>query len=64
MLVGTERGQWVVPPTRAIWLPIGTWHQVSMVSKVRMRSIYVRGDRLKGCPPIAACWRCRRCCAS
>lgn len=50
MLVGTERGQWVVPPTRAIWLPIGTWHQVSMVSPVRMRSIYVRGDRLEGLP--------------
>ncbi|AUH49497.1 AraC family transcriptional regulator [Chromobacterium sp. ATCC 53434] len=50
MLVGTERGQWIVPPTRAIWLPIGTWHEVRMVSPVRMRSIYVRRDRLAGLP--------------
>ncbi|KUM02025.1 helix-turn-helix transcriptional regulator [Chromobacterium subtsugae] len=50
MLVSAERGQWVVPPTRAIWLPIGAWHQVKMVSDVRMRSIYVREDKLQGLP--------------
>ncbi|UTH75297.1 helix-turn-helix transcriptional regulator [Chromobacterium sp. IIBBL 290-4] len=50
MWVGTERGQWIVPPTRAIWLPIGTWHQVRMVSPVRMRNIFVRQDMLSGLP--------------
>ncbi|OHX15828.1 AraC family transcriptional regulator [Chromobacterium amazonense] len=50
MWVGTERGQWIVPPTRAIWLPIGTWHQVKMVSPVRMRNIFVRQDMLAGLP--------------
>ncbi|WP_434632818.1 AraC family transcriptional regulator [Chromobacterium sp. CV08] len=50
MLVSAERGQWVVPPTRAIWMPIDSWHQVRMVSDVRMRSIYVRQDMLDGLP--------------
>ncbi len=50
MVVSTAEGQWIVPPTRGIWLPIGTWHTVRMVTAVRMRTVYVRGDALAGLP--------------
>jgi AraC-like DNA-binding protein len=50
MLVTTDTGQWIVPPTRAIWLPIGTWHQVRMLGEVQMRSVYVREDSLNDLP--------------
>lgn len=50
MLVTTPQGQWIVPPTRAIWLPIGTWHQVRMLGEVQMRTVYVREDALAGLP--------------
>lgn len=50
MLVTTDAGQWIVPPTRAIWLPIGTWHQVRMLGEVQMRTVYIREDSLTGLP--------------
>jgi len=50
MVVSTAQGQWIVPPTRGIWLPIGTWHTVRMVTPVRMRTVYVRADALVGLP--------------
>ncbi|MCP1290183.1 helix-turn-helix transcriptional regulator [Chromobacterium sp. S0633] len=50
MMVTTDQGRWIVPPTRGIWLPIATWHQVNMLSRVRMRTVYVRGDALNGLP--------------
>ncbi|MBK0415507.1 helix-turn-helix transcriptional regulator [Chromobacterium haemolyticum] len=50
MMVTTDQGRWIVPPTRGIWLPIATWHQVNMLSRVRMRTAYVRGDALAGLP--------------
>ncbi|WP_028534998.1 AraC family transcriptional regulator [Paludibacterium yongneupense] len=50
MVVTTEQGRWIVPPTRGLWLPIGTWHRVRMVGRVRMRTIYVREDALEGLP--------------
>jgi AraC-like DNA-binding protein len=50
MVVTTDFGQWVVPTTRGIWLPIGTWHQVRMVTAVRMRTIYVRDEINDGLP--------------
>lgn len=50
MLVTTDAGQWIVPPTRAIWLPIGTWHHVRMLGEVQMRTVYIREDRLAGLP--------------
>lgn len=35
-------GQWVVPATRAVWIPSGVEHSVRMVGQVRMRTAYVR----------------------
>lgn len=40
MIVDTPRGSWVVPPQRAIWLPAGTSHRVTMRGEVAMRTIY------------------------
>lgn len=46
MVAMTDRGQWIVPPTRGVWLPIGTRHSIRTVTAVRMRNIFIRGDRL------------------
>ena len=39
MLVETDAGQWIVPPTRAIWVPIGVWHRSIMLGEVLMRTV-------------------------
>lgn len=44
MLVNSEGGQWVVPPTRGIWMPAGVAHAIRCIGVVHMRSIYVRPD--------------------
>ena len=50
MLVETDAGQWIVPPTRAIWVPIGVWHRTLMLGEVRMRTVYIRQEKLAGLP--------------
>jgi len=42
MVVQTPAGQWVVPPTRAIWMPAGTLHWIRCVGAVHMRSLFVK----------------------
>jgi AraC-like DNA-binding protein len=44
MLVAAEGGQWIVPPTRGIWMPAGLTHRIRCIGVVHMRSIYVRPD--------------------
>ena len=44
MVVKTEGGQWVVPPTRAIWVLSGVLHEIRCVGEVHMRSLLVRPD--------------------
>jgi len=44
MMVAAEGGQWVVPPTRGIWMPAGSEHWIRCIGIVHMRSIYVRPD--------------------
>ena len=44
MVVQAEAGQWVVPPTRGIWMPAGMKHAIRCISAVQMRSIYVRPE--------------------
>jgi AraC-like DNA-binding protein len=41
MLVA-EGGSWIVPPTRAVWIPAGTLHNLRCIGAVRMRSVYLR----------------------
>jgi AraC-like DNA-binding protein/quercetin dioxygenase-like cupin family protein len=41
MTVTTERGIWVVPPQRAVWIPAGVKHAVQSTEQLNMRSIFV-----------------------
>jgi AraC-like DNA-binding protein/quercetin dioxygenase-like cupin family protein len=41
MRVTTDRGTWIVPPQRAVWIPADTEHDVHMVTNVEMRTVYV-----------------------
>lgn len=52
--VSTPEGAWAAPPERAIWIPAGTEHAVTMVGAVSTRSVLVtpdacpdRGDRCR-----------------
>lgn len=41
MRVMTETTGWIVPPFRAVWIPPGIRHQVSMKGPVQMRTLYL-----------------------
>lgn len=41
MRVRTARRTWIVPPSRALWVPAGTVHEIQMYGVVRMHSLYV-----------------------
>jgi len=44
MVVSSSNGHWIVPPTRGIWMPAGTEHQVRMIGMVKMRTVYIWPD--------------------
>lgn len=50
MVVSTDIGQWIVPPTRGIWVPAGTEHSTRTLGEVHMRSVYIRPDAAPGLP--------------
>lgn len=52
-VVSTGAGQWVLPPTRGMWVPAGVLHETRMVTTVHMRTVYIRPDAVEGLP--AAC---------
>jgi AraC-like DNA-binding protein/quercetin dioxygenase-like cupin family protein len=56
MVVSTPQASWLVPPTRAIWVPGGTPHEIEMRGTVAMRTLYLApaGDdpRLSVCRAI------------
>lgn len=41
MTVRTPRRGWIVPPSRALWIPAGTVHEIRINSAVEMRSLYI-----------------------
>lgn len=41
MKVSTPEATWLVPPTRAIWAPGGTPHEIEMRGAVAMRTLYL-----------------------
>ncbi len=51
MTVETSLGSWVLPPTRALWVPARVPHSIRISGLVRMRSIYF--DRHL-CEPLAS----------
>ncbi|MBB3016011.1 AraC family transcriptional regulator [Cupriavidus alkaliphilus] len=50
MVVATADGQWIVPPTRGMWMPGGTTHWIRMVGRVQMRTAYIRPDAAPDLP--------------
>lgn len=48
MVVSTSLGQWVVPPTRGLWMPAGIEHCIRMVGNVEMRTAFIRPDAATG----------------
>jgi AraC-like DNA-binding protein len=50
MRVATERAAWLVPPTRAIWLPAGLAHSLAMQGEVALRTLYIDAERAAPLP--------------
>ncbi|HYC47837.1 MAG TPA: helix-turn-helix transcriptional regulator [Burkholderiales bacterium] len=48
--VRTQRRAWIVPPSRALWLPAHTVHEVQTYGEVEMRSLYVKTADAEGMP--------------
>jgi AraC-like DNA-binding protein len=44
MVVSTSIGQWIVPPSRGLWMPAGVEHSIRMVGNVEMRTAFIRPD--------------------
>jgi AraC-like DNA-binding protein/quercetin dioxygenase-like cupin family protein len=58
LTVRTEERAWVLPPTRALWIPSGVRHETLSTSSATMQAVYVR-PRLcpitwSECTPVAA----------
>jgi AraC-like DNA-binding protein len=58
LTIRTEQATWVLPPTRALWIPAGLPHETLSDSAATMRTAYIRADQ---CPvswpdftPVAA----------
>lgn len=51
MRVRTPRSAWIVPPSRALWVPAHTVHEIHMQGVVEMRSLYVDSRAAAGMPP-------------
>jgi hypothetical protein len=50
MRVRTARHAWIVPPSRGLWVPARTVHEVQMYGVVEMRSLYVNAAAAAGMP--------------
>jgi len=50
MTLDTKQGLWVVPPSRAVWIPAGTPHRVVMSGRVSMRTLYFLPRLVRGLP--------------
>lgn len=48
MRLVTRTGAWVIPPTRAVWIPPMVEHETFMSGEVLMRSLFIAPER---CPP-------------
>jgi AraC-like DNA-binding protein len=50
MRVAADGSMWVVPPQRALWMPAGVEHGITMLSDVTMRTLYLRDDAAAAMP--------------
>lgn len=53
MRVKTPHGLWVVPPSRAVWVPPFTAHSLRASTSVRLRTLYLTPIGLSGLPTCA-----------
>ncbi len=53
MTVKTNRGNWVVPPLRAVWIPAHTLHEIEVYGHLSMRTLYIDPKLFSG--PSAEC---------
>jgi AraC-like DNA-binding protein/mannose-6-phosphate isomerase-like protein (cupin superfamily) len=54
MTVSTAHGCWVLPPQRALWIPVGVSHTFSHSRPISLRTVYVR-QGTAGMPPWDRC---------
>ena len=54
MRVRTARHAWIVPPSRALWMPARTAHEIQMYGVVAMHSLYVNDRAGAGMPADCA----------
>jgi AraC-like DNA-binding protein len=54
MRVRTARKVWFVPPSRALWIPAHTAHEVQMYGIVKMHSLYLNETAAAGMPASPA----------
>jgi AraC-like DNA-binding protein/quercetin dioxygenase-like cupin family protein len=58
LTVRSESAAWVLPPTRALWIPAGIRHETLSVHSTTMRAAYVRPDECPitwaQCTPVTA----------
>jgi AraC-like DNA-binding protein len=50
LTVWTERGSWITPPQRAIWVPAGVAHDIRFAAESALRTLYLRPDASGGLP--------------
>ena len=57
MRVVTAQGAWIIPPSRAVWIPPLIEHEIYMSGEVRMRSLFIAAEysptSLGGCCVLA-----------
>lgn len=50
MTVETSQGMWVLPTSRALWIPAGVPHAVRMSGEVSLRTLYFRPKLVRALP--------------
>ena len=50
MAVRTPRKAWIVPPSRALWVPAHTVHEIQTHGVLEMRSLYLASSAAQGMP--------------
>ncbi|MCD0420550.1 helix-turn-helix transcriptional regulator [Rubrivivax sp. JA1024] len=50
--VTTANGTWVVPPSRAVWVPAGVEHDTQSRAAVQFRSLLIDSTEAKGLPDV------------
>lgn len=50
MTVTTNKGIWVVPPERAVWVPMHTQHEIFTFGRLSMRTLYIKENAVSDLP--------------